>query len=112
MIRTLLILWLAPLSFFWSWYFLSLNDINFGTIFFSRALHDEVFLIYGHILGVDPQAIPGMAAKAIGVDSIFLAGLIAFRKRRAIKAFYDRRKAASAEAAAEIRSEESLSSAP
>ena len=37
-------LWAAPLVMFWGWYFLSLNDINFGIVYPVRArLHDLVF---------------------------------------------------------------------
>ena len=28
--RYLIALWAMPLALFWGWYFLSLNDINFG----------------------------------------------------------------------------------
>lgn len=90
MIRSLLILWLGPNAFFWSWYYLSLNDISFGTLFFSRRLHDEVFAIYGGFLGLDPAAIPGMVAKALFFDSFIVLGIIALRKRGTILAFAGR----------------------
>ena len=60
--RAILLLWAIPLTFFWTWYGLSANDISFGTIFFSRALHDAVFEIYGRTLGVPASAIPAMLA--------------------------------------------------
>ncbi|WP_198598230.1 DUF6105 family protein [Mangrovicella endophytica] len=87
MIRALLLFWLLPLGFFWSWYFLSLNDINFGTLFFSRPLHDHVFAIYGSLLGVEPELLPAMIAKALFVDSSIVAAVIAFRQRRRIAAW-------------------------
>lgn len=80
MIRSLLILWLGPNAFFWSWYYLSLNDISFGTLFF----------IYGGFLGLDPAAIPGMVAKALFFDSFIVLGIIALRKRGTILAFAGR----------------------
>lgn len=82
--KYLLIFWAMPLGFFWGWYFLSLNDMNFGLMFFSRDVHDLTFRIYGHILGIDPQALPPMVAKACIVDSLILFSIIAFRKRKAI----------------------------
>lgn len=87
MIRGLLLLWALPVGLFWGWYFLSLNDVSFGTQFFSRAMHDQVFEIYGAILGIDPAAIPLLAARAIAVDSLFVLALVAFRRRRAIRAW-------------------------
>ena len=67
--RYILIFWAAPLGFFWGWYFLSYNDISFGMSFFSRQMHDLVFQIYGHILGIDPQIILAMVAKACIFDT-------------------------------------------
>jgi hypothetical protein len=82
--RTLLALWLAPLILFWSWYFLSLNDMNFGYVMLSRQLHDLVFELYGEMLGIDPAIIPGMVAKACIFDSFLVAGIVAWRCRRTI----------------------------
>jgi hypothetical protein len=82
--RTLLALWVAPLILFWGWYFLSLNDMNFGYVMLSRQLHDLVFQLYGEMLGIDPAIIPGMVAKACIFDSFLVAGIVAWRCRRAI----------------------------
>lgn len=79
--------WAVPMGFFWGWYFLSLNDINMGTSFFSRQLHDLVFTIYGNILGMDPAVIPGRVAKACVFDTFLIFGIVAFRKRQAIIAW-------------------------
>lgn len=84
--RYLLIFWAFPMSFFWGWYFLSLNDINFGTLFFSRQVHDFTFDVYGSILGIDPAAIPAMVARACVFDTCVIAAIIAFRKRAALAA--------------------------
>jgi len=82
MMRALVIFWAAPLGFFWSWYFLSLNDLSFGTLFFSRRLHDLVFAVYGEMLGVSPAELPGMTARACVLDSVIVLALVAFRRRR------------------------------
>lgn len=83
--RYILLFWAAPMSFIWGWYFLSLNDINMGTTFFSRQLHDLVFTIYGNILGMDPDAIPALLARTCLFDTALIFGILAFRKRRAIR---------------------------
>ena len=82
--RCLLAFWATPLILFWGWYFVSLNDWNFGYVILSRQLHDLLFQLYGEILGIDPAAIPGMLAKTCAFDSLLVATIIAFRKRRAI----------------------------
>ena len=82
--RYILLFWAAPLGFFWGWYFLSLNDISMGTNFFSRKLHDLVFSIYGNILGIEPDLIPALVAKACIFDTLLIVAIFAFRKRAAI----------------------------
>jgi hypothetical protein len=82
--RYLLALWAAPLILFWGWYFLSLNNINFGYVMLSRQLHDLVFELYGETLGIDPAIIPGMVAKACVFDSLIVLAIWAFRRRRTI----------------------------
>ena len=82
--RALFAFWAAPLVLFWGWFFLSLNDINFGYVMLSRQLHDLVFQLYGQMLGIDPGIIPGMVARACVFDSFLLLGLVAFRRRRQI----------------------------
>jgi hypothetical protein len=85
--RYLIALWVAPLVVFWGWYFLSLNDINFGYVMLSRQLHDLVFQLYGEMLGIDPATIPGLLAKACVFDTFLVGCLIAFRRRKAIAAW-------------------------
>mgnify|MGYP001301482982 CR=1 FL=1 len=80
--RTLLLLWAAPLVLFWGWFFLSLNDISFGYVMLSRQLHDLVFKLYGDMLGIDPALIPGMVAKACIFDSLLVLAIWSFRRRR------------------------------
>lgn len=79
--RYILLMWFAPLTFFWGWYGLSAYDINMGMVFFSRDLHDAVFAIYGNTLGVAPDKIPPMVAGASIIDSALLGAIAAFRWR-------------------------------
>ncbi|MEC9344568.1 MAG: DUF6105 family protein [Pseudomonadota bacterium] len=81
--RIILLLWAVPLGLFWSWYALSANDISFGTVFLSRELHDLVFDIYGHSLGVPATDIPAMIAWACFVDTALIGAIAAWRWRAA-----------------------------
>lgn len=85
--RYIFALWAAPLVLFWGWFFVSLNDMNFGYVMLSRQFHDFLFQIYGQILGIDPTIIPGMVAKACIVDTLLLLAFWAFRRRKAIMAW-------------------------
>lgn len=107
-----LILWAAPVVCLTGWYGLSYYDMNFGFFMLTRQTHDLVFNIYGQILGIDPEKLPPMVARAIAFDSLVVFAIIAFRKRKAISAWWNKRYA---EPAAEPRmraSDASLSSAP
>lgn len=77
-----LILWAVPIALLGSWYGLSYYDINFGYRILSRELHDLVFVIYGNLLGVPAEDVPGMVLKAILVDSVLVAGIVVLRYRR------------------------------
>ena len=88
--RLLLILWAAPLAFFWGWYGLSANDINFGFNFLRREMHDIIFQLYGKILGVPPADVPWMLAKVFALDSLFIGAIAAWRWR---KSWYPQTKA-------------------
>ncbi|MGB3500906.1 MAG: DUF6105 family protein [Mesorhizobium sp.] len=79
--------WALPLGLFWGWFYLSLNDINFGSIYLSRALHDLVFELYGNMLGVEPQTIPWLIAKACILDTGIILAIWAFRRRKQIGAW-------------------------
>lgn len=79
--RIILLLWALPLVFFWGWFGLSANDISFGTVFFSRQLHDAVFDIYGRTLGIPGSELPAMFAWACIVDTSILFAIAAFRWR-------------------------------
>ena len=81
-------IWAAPLVLFWGWFFLSLNNINFGSVYLSRQLHDLVFQIYGDMIGVDPASIPLMIAEACIIDTAIIVAIWAFRRRREISAWF------------------------
>jgi hypothetical protein len=89
--RYLLIFWALPMGFIWGWYFMSLNDVNLGSIYLSRQFHDVVFQIYGQVLGVDAALIPAMLAKACIFDSFLILAIFAFRRRGQIKKWWQNR---------------------
>ena len=62
--RYLVALWALPLGLFWGWFGLSYYDVNFGYLILSRQVHDLVFDLYGQILGLAPEQIPWLVAKA------------------------------------------------
>ena len=79
--RVLLLLWFIPLVFFWGWYGLSINDINFGTYFFSKNIHDTVFAVYSNATGIPAGELPAMIAGACAFDTAIIAAIAAFRWR-------------------------------
>lgn len=95
--RYLLIFWALPVGFLVGWYGLSYHDINFGTIFLSRALHDAVFEVYGEMIGIAPDKLPWLVLDAIVFDTFLILGLFAFRRRRQIRAWWVARKAPAGE---------------
>jgi len=86
-----LILWAGPVALLGSWYGLSYYDMSFGFFMLTRQTHDLVFQIYGHILGIPPETIPPLVARAIAFDSMVVFAIIALRKRREISAWWHRR---------------------
>jgi Family of unknown function (DUF6105) len=104
-----LILWAGPVLLLGAWYGLSYYDMSFGFFMLTRQTHDLVFQIYGNILGIDPQALPPLVARAIAVDSLIVMSIVAFRKRRQIIAWWKARYGSGEGIAAR---DESLSSAP
>lgn len=104
-----LILWAGPVLLLGAWYGLSYYDMSFGFFMLTRQTHDLVFQIYGNILGIDPQALPPLVARAIAFDSLIVLSIVAFRKRRQISAWWKARYASADRVAA---SEDSLSRAP
>jgi hypothetical protein len=109
--KWVLVFWAFPLIFLGSWYSLSYYDINFGFLILSRQMHDLVFQIYGNILGIPPESIPPLVLRAVIFDSLLLFSIMAFRRRKAIAAWWQRRQSpTSSDASLEIDS--NLSSAP
>ena len=86
--RYILLFWAVPMGLFWGWFYLSYHDINFGLTFLSRPVHDFAFGFYGNLLGIDPQTIPPLVARACVVDSAVIFAIYAFRKRREIMAWW------------------------
>ncbi|TRB02751.1 MULTISPECIES: DUF6105 family protein [Rhizobium/Agrobacterium group] len=101
-----LILWAGPVALLGSWYWLSYYDMSFGFYMLTRQTHDLVFQIYGNILGLPPQSLPPLVARAIVVDSLIVFAILAFRKRKQIAAWWTGRQSTARASA------ESLSSAP
>jgi hypothetical protein len=109
--KWLLIFWAGPIFFLGSWYWLSYYDLSFGLFMYTRRVHDLVFQVYGHVLGIPPESIPPLVMRAIVVDSLLLFSLVAFRKRKAI-AGLRRPGQVSKPVASPPASKDSLSSAP
>ena len=86
-----LILWACPVILLTGWYGLSYYDMSFGIFMLTRQAHDLVFAVYGHVLGLPPETIPPLVARAIAFDSLIVFAIIAYRKRREIRAWYSRR---------------------
>ena len=87
LMKYIVAIWATPLLLFWGWFFLSLNDMNFGYIMLTRQVHDLVFQLYGDFLGVDPASIPAMVAQACIFDTGLIAAIWAFRRRRELAAW-------------------------
>jgi hypothetical protein len=104
-----LIFWLGPIVFLGGWYWLSYYDMNFGIFMLTRQVHDLTFQVYGNILGVPPETIPPLVARAIAVDSLVVIAIIAFRRRKKIAAWWAARQASKSSA---LESADNLSSAP
>ncbi len=89
--------WALPMGIFWGWYFLSLNDMNFGYVMLTRQVHDLLFELYGQMLGVDPTTIPPLVAKACILDTVIILAIWAFRRRKDVAVWFASRRAAMSE---------------
>lgn len=89
--------WALPMGIFWGWYFLSYYDMNFGYVMLTRQVHDLLFELYGQALGVEPATIPPLVAKACILDTAIIVGIWAFRRRKALAAWFDSRRATNSE---------------
>ncbi|WP_160004587.1 DUF6105 family protein [Rhizobium sp. 18055] len=106
-----LIFWAGPIVFLAGWYWLSYYDMSFGIFMLTRQAHDLTFQVYANVLGIPPEVIPPLVARAIAVDSLVVLAIMAFRKRRKIFAWWQARQASKSSDAA-LASDESLSRAP
>ena len=79
--RIILILWAAPIILFWGWYGLSANNMHFGSLYLSRPFHDQIFMIYAHVLNIPATDIPLKLAWIFVVDTLLILALAAFRWR-------------------------------
>ncbi|MDO9415886.1 DUF6105 family protein [Pararhizobium sp.] len=107
-----LILWAGPVLLLGAWYGLSYYDMSFGIFMLTRDAHDLVFQIYGSVLGIPPETIPPLVARAIAFDSLLVMAIIAYRKRREIRAWWQKRYPSSPSDNSARASDVSLSSAP
>ncbi|WP_062016048.1 DUF6105 family protein [Aureimonas sp. AU4] len=109
--RWFLTLWFAPMSFLALWLGLASHDLNFGMLFFSRALYDHVFGLYAAALGVAPETLPPLVVRALILDSLIVVSVFAFRRRRAVGAWFSAVRQRNSRSSASNRTA-SLSSAP
>ena len=109
--KWLLICWAGPVSFLGAWYYLSYYDMSFGIFMLTRQMHDLVFDIYGKILGIPPETIPPLVARAIAFDSLLVFAIFGFRRRAAVIAWWKRRQSSKSGKLA-LPSADSLSKAP
>lgn len=110
--KVFLVLWALPILLLGGWYGLSYYDLSFGFFMLTRQAHDLVFAVYGNALGLAPETIPPLVARAIVVDSAIVFAIIAFRRRRKIAAWWATRQASSELRPIAVRSADNLSSAP
>lgn len=82
---------LLPLGLLWSWIGLSFHDVNFGTLFLSRQMHDLVFGMYASILGIEQSAVLPLLAKACVFDLFLVGCIFAFRRRKKIRGWWQAR---------------------
>ena len=105
-----LIFWAGPIVFLAGWYWLSYYDLNFGIFMLTRQVHDLTFELYGKALGIPPETIPPLVARAIAVDSLVVFAILGLRKRKSIIAWWQARQPLNS--SPDLASKESLSSAP
>jgi len=69
--RTVFLLWLFPIVFFWGWHFLSYFDVG-GVFFLTRGFYDHIYTLYGSILQMPAEDVPVALAWIFIIDSIIL----------------------------------------
>lgn len=101
------LLWFGPLLFLCVWLAVASTGLGPTGSFFSREYYDQVFGLYAIALGVDPDSLPPLVWRALGIDGAVVLAIFAFRRRKRIAAFLGSR--VQAPSPGETRS---LSSAP
>lgn len=105
-----LFLWGGPIVVLSLWYGLSYYDMNFGIFMLRKDFNELVFQVYGNVLGLPPEILPGLVAKAVLTDSAVLFAIIGFRRRKQIAAWWQARKVRASDQA--LLRDDNLSSAP
>ncbi len=103
--RVAIIFWVIPLALYSAWFILSANDINFGTIYLSRRMHDAIMQTYANLLGIDPAIIPALLIRAVIWDGAVIAAILVYRRRKAISAWWRARRSTAPAVAEEEASE-------
>lgn len=84
----LVLLWLGATAGFWLWFVVSLHDLSLGLFVLSRDFHDATMTVYAWTLGVEPARVPRLFAEAFALDGVLVLGILAFRRRRRLQAWY------------------------
>jgi hypothetical protein len=90
--RWLLIAWFTPLAIFWGWLGLAYVDAWPSSVFFSRILYENVFVVYEQMTGLNEAQLISYLAKICILDSLVVLGIYAFRRRKNIKAWWAARR--------------------
>ncbi|MCP1197881.1 DUF6105 family protein [Notoacmeibacter sp. MSK16QG-6] len=87
--RVCLIFWVLPLTLYTTWFVLSANDINFGSIYLSRQMHDLIMQSYANLLGIEASLVPALLIRAVVWDLAVVLCILAFRRRKQIRAWWN-----------------------
>lgn len=69
--RTIFLLWLFPIVFFWGWHFLSVYDVG-GVFFLTQDFNNHIYGLYGSILQMPADDVPWALAWVFFIDSVIL----------------------------------------
>ena len=86
--RWLLIAWFTPLAIFWGWLGLAYVDAWPASVFFSRVLYENVFVVYEQMTGLKEAQLIAYLAKSCVIDSLIVLGIYACRRRKNIRAWW------------------------
>lgn len=85
--RAFLLWWVLPVGSLVAWLLLAERDMHLGLFFLSRETYDQVFGLYGQILGMEADALPPLVKRALVVDTLIVLAIFAFRRRKSIVSF-------------------------